>query len=381
MTPSPLPAPHPAASGAPAARPLLVTADEAVLDDVLRLAAAAGVSLDVARDLPSARPLWTAAPLVVLGDDVVHQVALAAVPRRPGVVLVGLDADDGGTWQRAVGVGAEHVAFLPDGEPWLVSRLADAAESREGGGAVLAVVGGRGGAGASVTAAALALAAAAQGVRCLLLDADPWAGGIDLVLGAEDCQGLRWPDLAETRGRVSGAALRAALPSVAALAVLSWDRGDLREVPTEAVSTVLAAARRSGDLVVVDLPRRLDAATREVLAASALTVVVTTADVRAAAATSRVATALTPLCSRIGLLVRGPARAGVDAEVIAGATGLPLLAQMRPDGRLDALLADGRPLEVPGRGPLASAAQQLLGEVLPRPTRRRSLRRRAEDAA
>ena len=66
-------------------RPLLVCADERLLDDLLRLAAAAGVEVDVAHDGPSARPRWSAAPLVLVGADVADSLAAAPLPRRPDV--------------------------------------------------------------------------------------------------------------------------------------------------------------------------------------------------------------------------------------------------------------------------------------------------------
>jgi CO dehydrogenase nickel-insertion accessory protein CooC1 len=68
--------------------------------------------------------------------------------------------------------------------------------------------GGRGGAGASVLATALALTASRLDRPTMLVDADPYGGGLDLVLGAEKTGGLRWPDLAGTRGRVGGRTLR-----------------------------------------------------------------------------------------------------------------------------------------------------------------------------
>ena len=84
-------------------------------------------------------------------------------------------------------------------------------------GAVVAVMAGRGGAGASLFATALA-----QSARdALLIDADPWSGGIDLVVGTEDEPGLRWPDLALEHGRLDFTALRQALPRRDGLSVLS----------------------------------------------------------------------------------------------------------------------------------------------------------------
>lgn len=230
-----------------APRPLAVTADPDVLDDLLRLAATAGVELDVAPDAATARRSWAAAPFVVVGVDALRSCLRAGLPRRSGVALLGTDLDDAGVWQRAVELGAEHVVFLPDAETWLVDRFADAGEDAGPAGALVAVVGGRGGAGATTLACALAVTATRAGRPTLLVDGDPLGGGIDLVFGGEEDRGVRWPDLGATRGRVPAAALTGALPRMAGLSVLSWDRGDAGGVPVEAVRAVLspAAARTS----------------------------------------------------------------------------------------------------------------------------------------
>jgi chitodextrinase len=68
-----------------AARSLVLTADEALLDELLRLAAAAGVEVDVAPDPVAARPRWQAAPLVVVGDDQAESAA-GQLGRRPQVI-------------------------------------------------------------------------------------------------------------------------------------------------------------------------------------------------------------------------------------------------------------------------------------------------------
>ena len=49
--------------------PLVVTADQDLLDDLLRLAAAGGTEVVVAHDLVSAGPRIAAAPMVVFGAD------------------------------------------------------------------------------------------------------------------------------------------------------------------------------------------------------------------------------------------------------------------------------------------------------------------------
>ena len=62
------------------------------------------------------------------------------------------------------------------------------------------------------------------------------------------------------------------------------------------------------------------------------------------------------------LVVRGPAPGGIAAADVARALGLPLLAAMRPEPRLDRRLERG---ELPGRprGPLAGAARAVLAEL------------------
>ena len=112
---------------------------------------------------------WEAAPLVLVGDDAVRRVRGAA--RRRGVVLVGRDQDDSGVWRRAVEIGADHVLMLPDGESWLVDRIADVAEGVGRPALTVGVIGGRGGAGASTLACALAVTSAREGRRTLLVDA------------------------------------------------------------------------------------------------------------------------------------------------------------------------------------------------------------------
>lgn len=339
-------------------RPLLVCADERLLDDLLRLAAAAGVETEVAGDPGAARSAWAGAALVVVGDDRSVALASAGLPRRPGVVLVSRDLDDPGVWRRAVDLGAEQVAVLPDAEGWLVEAMAEAAAGPAKG-RVVCVVGGRGGAGASTLAAALGMAGMRLGLSTVLIDADPLGGGLDLVLGGEDAPGLRWPDLAGATGRVVPSDLAAALPEVDSLHVLSWDRGDVLTVPATAMESVLQAAVRAAGLVVVDLPRRPDDAARVALAAADRAFLVVPAEVRAVAAAGRVARAHAGLTRSLEVVVRGPAPSSLEPGTIADALGLPLAGWCRPEPGLAASLDRGEP---PGRrrGPLATLARRLV---------------------
>ncbi len=126
--------------------PLAVTRDVNLADSIGRIAAAAGVSVQVTADLDILRRDGGAASLVIIGDDMAMSVILTGVvAHRAGVLLVGLDLDDGSIWRRGMEVGAEEVLFLPDAEHYLAQRLADVAEGTPARGARLCVVGGRGG--------------------------------------------------------------------------------------------------------------------------------------------------------------------------------------------------------------------------------------------
>ena len=347
----------------PASRPLIVTADERILDDLLRLAAVTGLTPEVAADAGTAARHWNRVPLVLVGADLASPLAALGLTPRHGVVLVSTDLDDASVWQLAVAVGAQHVALLPDGETWLVDRLADLGEGRGTPGATVAVVGGRGGAGASVLAAALAVTARRRGCRVLLVDGDPLGGGLDLLLGGEHTSGLRWPDLAGTRGRVNAGALYEALPQVDELSVLSWGRADQLAVPPGLMREMLAAGRRGCDLTVVDLPRRADAAGEEALDVATTTLLVVPAEIRATAAAARVAGALTMACADVRLVVRGPAPSGLPAEVIASSLGLPLAGSIAAEPHLAEAIERGEPPARRGRGPLAQFCSQFLDDL------------------
>lgn len=350
------------AGSTPAQRPLAVTADENVLDDLVRLAAAAGVGLEVAYDVTAARRSWSTAPLVLAGDDLLPELARASPARRRDLVVVGRDLEDSAVWQRAVALGADHVVGLPAAESWLVDRLAEAAEGRPCDAVTVGVIGGRGGAGATTLAASIALTASRSGEHSLLIDGDPLGGGIDLVLGVETASGLRWPDLVTSQGRVSGGALRDALPAVEGLLVLSWDRGDPVAVPPHAMRAVVEAANRSGGVVLVDLPRALDDAAAEALTRCTTVLVVVPTEVRAVASARRVAALAGTLAGDVQVVTRGPAPGGLDSHAVGEALGLPVAGHLAPEPGLAARLERGEaPVRRP-KGPLASFARRFLAD-------------------
>jgi len=355
---------EPSLDQGPAARPLLVTAEPVLLDELLRLCAAAGVEPQVAHDEVAARQSWAAAPLVLVGADVAPRLAGVRVARRGRLVMVGLDPNNSEVWDLAIALGADGVVFLPSAQSWLLDRLADAGDGPGTSGSTVAVVGGRGGAGASTLAAALSVVAAGDGVPTMVVDVDPLGGGIDMLLGREDEAGLRWPDLAFADGRMSAESLRLALPCAGRLTMLSCGRGESLLLPVEPARAVLDAARRSHELVVVDLPRSLDRVSEHVLSTATLTLLVVPAEVRATAAAGRVAIGVGMLAGDLRVVVRGPSPGGLTGELVADKLGLPLAGWMEAEPDLADALEHGRPPGTDRRGPLATLCRELLADVL-----------------
>jgi secretion/DNA translocation related CpaE-like protein len=338
-------------------RPLVLAGDETVLDELFRLAAAAGCELERVPDVAAVRPRWLQAPLVFLDPGGVRECHAALLPRRDRLIVVSPGVTDIGSLQGALELGAQRVVELPKAVPWLSEVFADVAEGPSGPpGRVLAVVGGRGGAGASVFASAVAMAAARAGHPAMLVDCDPLAGGLDLVLGAENEKGLRWPDVRVRSGRVASSSLRAALPGTAGLRLLSGARKGFAPEP-EAITAIVEASRRGGDVVVCDLPRDLSATVEAALALANLTVVVVPAELRACASAARIAERLRSRGVEASVVVRGPAPGRLQPDEVAEAVGLPLLTWMPHQRGLAVALEKGRLVE---RGPLAIAAREVL---------------------
>lgn len=309
--------------------PLLVSSSLSLIDEVVRLASLVALEVQVAPDMTAAAPHWLGAPLVIVGSDVT--VDSHNLGRRARLVVAHLqDEDDDAIaqrdmWRFAVEVGAEHVVELPEGERWLVESLRECAEGPARNGKVVCVLGGSGGVGASTLTVNIAICAARTGVRSLVVDADPWGGGLDLLLGAEDMTGARWADLHQVSGHLPAGHLDAALPRVADIAVLSCTRSDVGLPAHETMTAVLAAGRRSHDLVVVDCSRCADDLLSVVLASSDAAVLLVGDHVRATAAAARRHGWLRTKVAAVQVVQASSPR-GIAGDDIAHALGVELIA-------------------------------------------------------
>ncbi|MGY1705872.1 septum site-determining protein Ssd [Geodermatophilus sp. SYSU D00697] len=351
----------------PPTRPLVVSADEDLLDDLLRVLAAAGAEPEVATGGPALRRAHRESPLVLLGADVLATGPVRELPRRPGVVVVAPAELPGAAWAAAVELGAERVAVLPADERWLLSRVTSALCRPVDRGRLVVVGGSCGGAGASTVAAAVALTAAPAGDGVLLVDTDGFGGGLDLLLGAERTEGLRWPELAGLRGRVAGDALMAALPEVAGVSVLAASREAPGDVPAGAVGAVVEAARAGGWPVVVDLPRTAGPEVTDLVLADAdLAVLIVPARLRAASAARGLAEPRadgSPGAWSSARLVVRPVAGGLSADEIADVVGRPVLGELGHDRSAVARGERGEPPQLGLRSPLGSLARRVLAEL------------------
>ncbi|MDA0566500.1 histidine kinase [Streptomonospora sp. S1-112] len=345
------------------ARPLFVTDHPELLDDLLRLAAAAGVEATVAHHPAHAAGEWARAPAVVVGADLLRAACELGLRPRPHVVVAALGGADTAVWEAALRLGAESVLRLPEDEPRLSGVLADSAHTRPGRGRVVSVVGGRGGAGASVLAIALALAGRRAHLDSALIDTDPLGCGLDLLLGAEHAEGARWGDLVKREGRLNWSALRAALPRVHGLTLLTWERGPAAPVPPAAVRAVVACAARGADLVVADLPRGLGAAAEDVLRRTTLALLVVTADLPGVIAANRLVPRLRATTANTRVLIGGGA-SDLSAADITDALTLPLAGRVPPDRDLARALRLGLPPGERRSSPLAAFADRVVADLL-----------------
>lgn len=206
-------------------------------------------------------------------------VDLGAVPGGVGpgpgarrlarVVGVHLEGERVDATARAGSWGADHLVELPAGQPWLTQLLTTSVEPST----VLAVLGAVGGGGATTVALGCAVAAgsgawgrddrtqrgpsstradAAESAAALLVDADPMSTGLDLPLGIDDEHGGRWSSIPAGGSALVADSLRASLPHVVGMVVLT---GPLDSPADPRIDAVLRTGRADFPATVLDAGR------------------------------------------------------------------------------------------------------------------------------
>jgi secretion/DNA translocation related CpaE-like protein len=347
---------------------VVLTKDSDLLDHVLAGAAVARLDPELVPDVGDLRAMWSLASMVLVGVDQAPAVSRLALPRRTEVYLIGDETRHAEARRWSVRLGAA-VIILPGDTALLESAMADLAGQREGGSRLLAIVGGAGGAGASTIAAGLCFAASLLGRRSLLLDCDPFGGGIDLLVGAERIDGWRWPRLAGAKGHLGD--LHGQLPvadgvDVLAMGRRAWPAGSSPATTpgAEQLTAVLSSAGRSHDLIVADLPRGLGEGPLAVLRRADLALVVVPADLRGVAASRELSAELVAACASVGVLVRRSRVGRISADAMADGLGLPVLGVVADEPALRAGAERGDPPGRSPRSPLGRICRALIAKQL-----------------
>ncbi len=335
--------------------PLVITSDSLLAAEAARLAAASGVTVEECTDAVGALRRWQRPPLILVGADLLAEVASMRPPRRDGVYVVGWGSTGEPLLRAALEIGAETLLELPSAEAAVAGLLADVGDGEGGAGMVIGVLAGSGGAGATTYAAALAGLGADRGPT-LLIDADRLGPGAGRVLGLDEIPGVTWGDLGQTAGRLGARALREAVPHVGSLGLLGWPNGEVVPPRPEVVREVLAAARRGHDLVVVDLPRVSDAGAEALLAGCDVVLVIVRGNVTGTASAARLVSRL-PERDRVRVVVRGRA---ADPDAVGRALGLPVIASMPDQRGLSEAIDLGLGPIRSKRAPLARTAAEVL---------------------
>lgn len=318
--------------------PVVATADDALLEDALRWCAALGATPEVVVDVEGVHRTWRAASVVLVGADLAPRLGGTGLPRRDHVLLVeDARGPDPRAWQWAVGLGAVDVVSAAQ-ESAALERLALALDGRSEG-CLVSIVGAVGGVGASTFAAALGHRAGSRGLASMLLDLDALGGGLDLVLGAERIEGIRWQGLGGADGTLSAGSLAEVLPRADGLATLTWSR-DEPVVETPSLGPVLTAAGRGFDLVVADAPRHGGDALAEAVGRSVCTVVLVPEETRGIGAATSLVQRLEGLTDSVALLSVGRP-GGPGPDLVSRVVGRPVLGRIRRERRLRTAIEQG----------------------------------------
>jgi len=335
--------------------PVLAASVEAVVaaaDGSVHRVATAG-------QLPAA---WRAVTAVVCDLAAAEHLAGMPLAAGPALIVVATAATVGDAWRLAAGLRASAVVALPEGEHLLLEALLAAPRLRPGRAKVVATIGGGGGAGASSLAVVLAGEAARSGHPTTLIDLDPLAGGLELLVGAERSSGLRWPDLVAKPDLIDES-LPGRLPAAGDLRLLSWDRRSPPAALDPALlAGVLAAAEPAG-LVVIDLPRFL--VTETLLAGCDEALLVCSRQVRAAGAAGVLAATCAGLAGRLRLVAGGAAAPEITTGDLAAFAELPVAATLAVEPRVARQAAIGELHRLPARSPARRVARRLVTDLAP----------------
>ena len=244
------------------------------------------------------------------------------------VVILAPETSSARTWSLALQLNAQHVEVLPSETNWLLEHLVPPTKLRAHIVAITPVVGG---AGASTVACALAGQYATQGLKVCLVDADPRAGGLDVIMGCEQASGMRWVDLVDLEGSVDGAEIYQSLIITRGVHLVAPKRGQF-DVEASGITSVIETVATACDVVIIDTPRLSDDMTAQLHSVSDDLLLVMPTTVQASSLVTAHRESLSR--NRCGLVARQIPGSGLTPVAVAQALDIPLRASLPTDARI-----------------------------------------------
>lgn len=300
---------------------LLLTADDILAAQFHKMCAVTQSELVVTQD-PTPEDLAGAYRVFV------DQTLSASPFVHASVVVLANENVSTQTWQLALSLNAEHVEVLPSASDWLVEHLVAPTDAHA---RTIVVVPAVGGAGASTLACALSSHYVQRGLKVCLIDADPRAGGLDVLMGCEQASGLRWSDVTSIQGEVPAQELLNSLILNDGIHLLTYRREHF-ETHYADIARMHKALSTVCDVVVIDAPRLTEELAQQLIADSDSTLIVTPTTVQASSVITSVRSSLTTVGSV--LVARQIPGSGLTAVGIAQALEIPLMATLPTDARI-----------------------------------------------
>jgi pilus assembly protein CpaE len=285
--------------------------------------------------------------------------------------------NDIGLYRALMRMGVSDYLVKPVSAEALVDALHRAQEAEAtaadpaAGARVFAFIGARGGVGTTSLAVSTAWCLAREhGQRSVLLDLDLQFGAAALSLDLEPERGLR--EILANPERIDGLLVSSAMTHAGERLHLMGAEEPLEEdveIAPAGLKTLFSAMNDAADAVIVDLPRRLDRAAREVLASAETVVVVTDLTLPGMRDAQRLTRLLKTLAAKRVLVVAnrvgGASGELPQAEFVKG-LGSPLALAAPADAKAaEAAAEQAKPLlEVAGKTAFAAEVRRLAAQLV-----------------
>lgn len=212
------------------------------------------------------------------------------------------------------------------------------------------IIGASGGVGASTTAAVLAAAAARQGQPVCLVDGHFGGGGIDVLLGAEQTPGLRWPDFQLAQGHIDMPAVLPSMVQWEGVSVLSALRSASAEIAPGAVHAVLDSLAAASITTILDAPPKFAPQLTGIPEAAVTGVIVTARNLGSIAGGLAAHHQLAEHNISHGVVTTSHQHCAMTPNEVAKALHLNLWGDVRADPRIARVIElGGGPLGTPSR--------------------------------